>query len=178
MTNIWIVSFATLSQTVHLMLPGRQPLELFLCSGLNPSYESQAVKINTTLYMTLFVSLLLSIIIPLKIKLSQRINKVSDPNFGNANNAQNSLSDFRTSFLIVCFVGLGSLSLASTYSGVPSNINKSPFYIITYASQLLIPNLVSFMMMFLYFVKNKPLRSCIFRETKVSILNVYSFISK
>ena len=160
------------------MLPGRQPLELFLCSGLNPSYESHAVKINKTLYLTLFVSLLLGIIIPLKIKLSQRINKVSDPNFGNTNNAQNSLSDFRTSFLIICFVGLGTISLASTYNRNPSNVNRYPLYIITYASQLLIPNLVSFMMMFLYLVKNKPLRTCIFREIKLYFSNAYFFFSK
>jgi hypothetical protein len=81
--NIWVVSFAFLSQLIYHILPGRQPLEFHLCTGTNPLLESNEIKINFTLYGVFILSAVLNVTIPIKIRRYQIKNKPTYKSFGN-----------------------------------------------------------------------------------------------
>jgi len=47
--NIWVISFAFLTQSVYVYLPGHQPISFYLCTGTNPQSDGMkiSVKLNT-----------------------------------------------------------------------------------------------------------------------------------
>ena len=171
--NIWIVSFAVTSQVVYLILPGRQPLELYLCSGLNPNYGSHKVKVNIVLFLTICFSLLINILILLKIKIDKINNKVSQGKnkVEKKSLKQHLLTDLSSSIAIVIMLALSTSGIASAYKVIPENMNKYPNYLFIYGIQIVVPSLGSFFCMSLYFGKNRQLRLFFLRGIRESLRN-------
>lgn len=55
-TNLWILVFWIVTQTVYIITPGKNPINYYMCIGSYPSeYKNQPVKVNLSmLYVTLF----------------------------------------------------------------------------------------------------------------------------
>ena len=162
------------SQVVYLILPGRQPLELYLCSGLNPNYGSQKVKVNIVMFLIIVISILINVLIPIIIKISNIKKQAADGVFilDKKSPLHHPLTDLSSSFFIIILMALGTSGIAYAYRSTPENLNKYPNYLYTYMAQLLLPNLVSFLGTSLYFVKNENLRVFIFREIRESLQNI------
>ena len=77
-----------------------------------------------------------------------------------------SLTDLTTCFSLVILMGLSTIGTFTAYKIIPQNLNNYPNYLYTYSSQLLVPNLVSFVVMMFYFVRNNHIRISIVREIK------------
>jgi len=196
------MSFACLSQSLFYYLPGRQPLEYYLCIGADPALAPDEIKINFAMFGVYFLTVIVNLVIPIKIRLYKAKYNKSHDNKGTyvylikyssyfsvmhyvlnsflikltftlpfifPEYEQQTLTDLTTSISFVALVSICIGSLASAYQVNPVTLHKSPRYIavfLVYFTQLGTPNLVSCFAMLVYFCRNKPLRSFIFRRLK------------
>ena len=109
--NTWALTFSFLSQFVYMYLPGKQPLEYFLCSGSNPKADTQVVKYHLIVFIVYFISILVNTLIPLRIyvrrrseMIARRQNEIASMS-GFADEDFEILTDLTTSFFIVLLMG-------------------------------------------------------------------------
>jgi hypothetical protein len=52
--NIWVVSFAFLSQSIYVYFPGHQPISFYLCTGTNPQNDGMKIIVKVNKVLILF----------------------------------------------------------------------------------------------------------------------------
>jgi hypothetical protein len=165
--SLWIFGFGLSQNFVLYYLPGRQPTNYFICSGIDPtpflSLPQKAVG------RTEIFSFVIHFLIKSRILYFKRINR--EGYAGGNQNASNglfnldfkSLADFTTNILIIlAFASLALLNMTVS-SMTLTEMNKFPNYIIVYVFQLLGPCLLSFSVCLIYYLRHQALRVAVFK---------------
>lgn len=168
--NVWIFFFTTASQIFHILAPGPDALNFYICVGRNPEInESSVPKKNYFVLLVLLVSFVIYMVIGTKYFYSKFIlNKIDlgvesrSPRF-RLNNE--SFVTFTTNILIMFLLSTCFLVLFKVNKMNISNLNSH--YIWFYALQLYLPSAIELVVV-AYFFQNKILRN----HVKVDFLDV------
>jgi hypothetical protein len=152
----------SLSQFVHLFLPGKLPLEFHMCAGSDPDEGGFLPRRNIPLVFVYGLSLLINIALTIRIRLYQIKYDKRD----NDKSYSFNLTDLTTGLTVIVCVSLSTSSLLIQYSIVPANMNVYPYYILVQFIQLFLPTFVTSLVMLMYFYRNKVIRTTIWRSLK------------
>ena len=160
--NLWSIMFGLVSQSVYLMLPGRQPLEFHLCAGTNPDEGSLRPKINANILVVYVSSLIIHFVIVGKLKLYRSCSK-------ERMSETQTLTDLTTSLAMIILMGVIVASLTVTADLDPVTLNFYPKYILIQLTQVFSPNMVTFGIMVVYYCRNGRMRQTLLRALKESL---------
>lgn len=160
--NMVITGFAFLSQAVHMYLPGKLPLEFYLCTSSDPDEGNPEPRRNIATFLVFFVTLVLNIVVPIKMRLYQLGYKKNE----RVTTFIHNMTDLTTTIAMIISCGFLFASLFVQYTFKPERLNIYPNYIIVHLIQMLIPRLVVFCVMLCYYLRNKTLRATIWRALK------------
>ncbi len=149
--NKWILGCSSLSQLIYILMPGNQPLNFFLCSGIRPNIQSKT-KINYISLIVLVLSFLLHIFLSLKIFLFKRkIAKIEQINVFEQKRQKfvfdidkDTLIGFAVNFMNMAFLALCGVFVSIANNMNPVEINKYPNYLIMYFWHLIFPLCICF----------------------------------
>ena len=174
--NIWVVSFSLLSQAVFVFLPGRQPLNYYLCKGPleehSNIYETKS-KVNWQLVAILSFSLVLHIAANMRIKLFKmkhsrqaRQCQLSTITKYKASAVevieQVVISDCIANVcILIAIVASGAFTI---YVDVTDPEKSEANIFLLYFYHFVAPFLFTGTISLLYYTRNRPLRIGIFRE--------------
>ena len=172
--NVWVTSFSVISQILHSLLPGRQPMNFYICSGIYPdTNDVTLVKMNHVLIWIQALSVLIHIVVRLKIfvfKLktsSTNVDKVSCLTSTFLTNFENqSLSDFTTNIVMIVLLGIETVTVHFVNNLKPEDANVYPNYLYVYQLHIYGPFLFGGFLPMVYYLRHKPLQSVIFRELR------------
>jgi uncharacterized membrane protein len=167
-------SHSLVSQFVFAFLPGREPLNYYLCAGYShladvKMLNSQAVKANWVLTLLICLSLFGPFVVKLRIKLSDRLASKFLPKVENDSCAflqLHSISDFLSdifNMFLLSFCVWVSIKINSIN---PSDIAIYPNNHIINFSNLLLPPCGFLMIQGMYYLRHQPLRTFLIREFK------------
>ena len=159
---------------------GRQPMIFYLCSGKDPSEQSDfPPKLNIPLIGAMAVSVLLQTGIQIKIAHSKR--KTNPGLISNSSNLKlqfynkflnQSLSNFVTNILGVC-IAVGTMSFVFIFNKFSQGeFNIFPNYYFVYALQMYVPIVFSSFLSLSHYYQNKPMRIFIKNELREK-LSIY-----
>jgi len=180
---------ASIAQTVHLILPGRQNINFHVCTGTDPGrFNKSGHKINYSIIITICLSIVGNIIVIVRIKLLRKkfLNNIVQP-MANNTVALPSLQKIiakpnwvriRAILLyIVTFVPI-FLVFGTLTSVSPDNLASYPYYMLTRITHHGNPFFANTLGIWTCFVMSKSLRNSFSREVKeklLSIKEVFSF---
>ncbi len=149
--NKWVICFGTVSQLIFLMMPGNQPLNFFLCSGMNPKIQYQT-KVNYTMVFVQVGSIALHIVLSIKIQLFKRkVAKMEQLNDFTQNKQiflfnieKDTLVGFAVNFVNVALFALSGFFISRFNNLIPVKINIYPNYLIMYIWHLIYPLCICF----------------------------------
>ena len=153
---------------------GRQLMNFFICSGVDPSEQSDfPSKVNTPMVGTMAMSIVLQTVIQVKIWVSKwKTNSIHLSNTSNLKlNFYNtfinhSLSGFATNILGVC-IGVGAIFFVSIINKFsPAELNMYPNYYYVYALQLYVPVGFGGFFCISVYLRNKQMITCIKKEVR------------
>lgn len=180
--NIWVVSFSLLSQAVFVFLPGRQPLNYYLCKG--PTEDSDInqskAKVNWQLVAILSSSLVLHIAANMRIKLfkmkhsrqTKQCQLSVIPKYKQSAVEvieQVVISDCIANVcILIAIVASGAFTI---YVDITDPEKSGENIFLLYFYHFVAPFLFTGTISLLYYTRNPPLRVYIFREIKNQIVN-------
>jgi hypothetical protein len=157
--NIWVVSFAIMTQFVFVYLPGHQPLNFFLCSGKNPTVAGKVttVKKNYVFSLILILSIFLQVSVAVKL-ISHRLKLDSKTTYAYIDNfrKENSFDIFMCSSFLAIAIIYGYL-LFSMQTMEPALINVYPNFLFVYGLHFGFPIIGCATFTLLFYAKNKHL---------------------
>lgn len=176
--NIWVITFSVLSQVVHSLLPGRQPMNFYICSGICPDSSDVAfAKVNYVLIGTHVFSFLAHIVVRLKIFVFKWSSSTSNggcvtskfvTNFENQ-----SLSDFTTNIAMVVLMGFATVTVTIVNNLKPEEANIYPDYLYVYQLHIYGPFVFGGFLPMVYYLRHKPLQTVMFREQRDLLIRVF-----
>jgi hypothetical protein len=177
--NIWVVTFSILSQVVFLLLPGRQPLNYYLCTGPSegsPEILHSNAKVNWQLVAILSSSLVLHIAANMRIKLFKmkhsRQTKQCQLSTITKYKQKSAVAVIEQVVISDCIanvcilIALVSSGAFTIYVDVMSPENSEENIFLLYFYHFIAPFLFTGTIAVLYYTRNRPLRIAIFRELK------------
>ncbi len=140
--NLWIIGFSYIFYFSKFLLNTQKPIVFFTCANINPEpFWSNTVQF--TGHFEVF-SIIISIILKLKLilfKKKQIPNEMSQrnifmKNFTNNVINKNSLTSFKTSFLMLTIFASFTIVTGKINKMLPMEVNEFPSYIYVYIFQL------------------------------------------
>ena len=178
--------FSVIIQLVFLLLPGRQPLNYYLCSGIPNLIDLDSLP--SKIYVPIFVTLTFSFFIYIgfkvmltayKIKAKNSVATIQKTRSGqsqciNLTLKTRQIADIASiffgllifTFIIICFSLVNKISL--------SKVSEYPNYHIVHLANLICPTLGFGSICLLYYARNKPLRLAVTKEL-ANFLNQFNF---
>ena len=150
-----------------MILPGKLPLEFYLCNGTDPDQIYSENRMNYPLLVTYIVSLVINAYVPIKIRHYQVKNKES-PNQDSDHSSTN-LTDLTTNTILVIFLSCTVASMFAQYRIKPVNLNLYPYHLYTYLVQIIFPKVIALGITLTYYLRHSPLRVTILREISQSM---------
>jgi hypothetical protein len=175
--NIWTASFSFISQSAFVYLPGRQPLNYYICTGKISSEDLETpLKINRILGLTGVTSVLVHIVIAAKIYRFKHKVGITEEDLvvescGRRSNfvkslEKQSLTDMTTTLFNFIGVAATVTLLSKMYSINPVEVNLYPNYLYVYLLHLVSPLVSMLTLSILYYARNASMRRTMFREAK------------
>jgi hypothetical protein len=163
--NLWTVSFSLISQYVYYILPGKNPINFYICMGEYPKFlYGFAVKINYSQITIGFLSLLIHIYVEISIQALRKSN------LKDLKSKTPPLYNYVSNGLSVIFVFLFTLALKAVNGLNANEIDSYPnciyFYIVIY----FIPTLFIFIYALSFFYKNPYMRKKLVAEFESIII--------
>jgi len=155
-----------------MILPGKLPLEFYLCNGTNPDQIYPENRMNYPLLITFIVSLVINGFVPVKIRRYQMKNKGTSLSKDTDHSSTN-LTDLTTNTILLVVISCAVASLFSQYRIKPANLNFYPNYYYTLLVQIFVPKLLAVGAMLTYYLRNSPLRVTMLRESTLAIRSVF-----
>lgn len=168
--NLWIIGFSYIFYFSKFLLNTQKPIVFFTCANINPEpFWSNTVQF--TGHFEVF-SIIISIILKLKLilfKKKQIPNEMSQrnifmKNFTNNVINKNSLTSFKTSFLMLTIFASFIIVTGKINKMLPMEVNEFPSYIYVYIFQLISPPLIGFSILGLFYARNGSLRQSLLHE--------------
>ena len=163
MIKCFVVVISYILTVVIYVLPMRKPFGFYLCANVDPTPDlNDHERLHGVIEL---FSILLHITVNLRISIFKlKINQTiffSRENFYKVIEKQ-SIGSITTSILSLCIL----LTLAAIRSKINSlsmtEINEYPNYYLLYCCQLILPNMLSFAIICLYYINHVPLRERLF----------------
>lgn len=161
--NMWVISFCALSQFVFVFMPGRQPINFYICSGLEPeSDKSIPKKFNLILNVIPFLSLAIHVGTHLRIYLYKKTfqNEIE----GTKEEDQNYATFSIKMFLVVIFI-INAILNQHLNDFDPEAMNFYPGNVFVYFMHLFWPLILASAVL-LYFITNIQMRVTVARKIK------------
>lgn len=165
-TDLWVVVVSVLFQTVFILLPGRQPINYYICSG-RPPEMNLAPKFNPTVSFLPLLSILVQIAVQSRIYFYKREvqmgPKSAFPLKDLKNMGQDSITLFSSRLLNVSAISLTSFAIAKVNSLQPEVLRVYPSSMYIYLLYFVAPSIVG-LCAFIYVILNQSMRRSIFTE--------------
>ena len=165
--NIWVVAFCFISQFAVAYLPGRQPLNYYLCVGVDPRSDGGSISDVKKNYVVT-TTLLLSVAIQVSVAIRFIVHRVKlDSGFAfyhKENFNKEILSDFAigVAFFALSFV-YGYLMLTIN-SLDPVLINIYPNYLMIHSLHFVFPLVTCSTFSAIFYARNKQMRTVLLEE--------------
>jgi hypothetical protein len=144
-------------------MPGRQPLNYFICTGLDPSLDPNRdlVKVNHVYNFVTLMSIVIQTIVAVKIS----VHKIKvERETGVKGNSL--VSDVLTCLGFLLVSGNSAFFLYKVNSLGEEKIKVYPYYLYLYGLHLLTPVIVGVTFCTLLYSRNSSMRTAIFKEIK------------
>jgi len=164
--NIWIVFFGLLSQFVFVYLPGRQPLNFYICTGLDPHIAEAdlAVKKNFVFNVILLLSIFLQAKVAHKF-ITHRMKMDSLSSYAYIDNfRKENFYDFLICLTFLAITVIYGYLLVSINYLEPALLNDYPNYLLMYALNFGFPLFSCSAFSVLFYAKNHHMRSTLWEE--------------
>lgn len=172
--TMWIAGLAQIFNFVKFMVPHRQPLNFYICSGTLPCAKDWSLPSNFGAHFEV-LTILIIICVKLKIHFFKKkatiegkmtTRSIFMKNFTLETINKNSLTTFS--------LNLTGLLLFSSFVFLGLKLNKLPFvemnvfpnYFLYYVLQLILPNLVGLIVSCLFYLTNRSMREGVLAECK------------
>ena len=171
---IWTTLFGFGSQFVFIFLPGKHPVNYYVCVGKNPEDgQPHPIKFNISLYIVSTISLFIHLFCSLKIIIYK--NKFKDRDLDEIRVQKNSLlKAIENQSLLDCTSISFNMALLAIFGMVvlklgqvePKDLNEFPNYFLVYWIQLVNAPLMSISLFAMCYLRNENLRKSVFKEVK------------
>jgi len=164
--NIWIVSFGFLSQFTYMYLPGHQPVNYYLCIGVNPEIDGKIFVMKKNYIANVVV--LLTVVIQVSVAVRFIIHRVQIDAASQYGHKENFLKEIMSDF----FIAFGIFNMAFLYAYLlykintlePSLFNIYPNYLLLYALHYAFPIGTACSFSIFFYVRNKQMRTNLLEE--------------
>ena len=173
--NLWVFGFSFISQAAFVYLPGRQPLNYYICIGKITDLEMAApLKINRIMGLSGVLTFFAHLVIGIKIhKFKQKVApfiknaEFRERKYDFLRNIENqSLTDLTTMACNIMASSTIVILLGKMYSIKATEVNIYPNYIYVYMLHLVSPLLCCISLCVLYYARNAAMRKTMLREVK------------
>jgi hypothetical protein len=172
---LWVTLVCIFIQSVLDYLPGKHPLNYFVCTGKNPAlHQNQETKIirNHSMVAGCILVTIIYIFVHFKILLFQK--KEAQPLTNIRRSDTKPMTDYLILISFILFSILNLILLFKIQSLDMTKMDVYPNYIYLYCLHLwFLPNL-SIMLALLYFARNHQMRETFCRELQSIIFNITS----
>ena len=175
--NVWISAFSCISQIVYHLMPGREGIDIYICSGRFPlHYLSTPVKINYPAFLTVVLSLLIHLSFAI---LTHTFKHCVKDKFSKYENYKTQWANVTTKENMYHYSSqLGGIMLVSGIIIYPSRIlfrlhpavlDSYPFYLWYYIQTNMAPQCAVNIYLFLFLSRNARIQKKVWQELK----NIY-----
>jgi len=174
-----LVTFASICiQLVLDFLPGKHPVNYFVCTGKNPALDTNMEKNiirNHSMFGGCFMVIIIYVFVQIRILLFKRTANEGNKIFGNACSPDlKPMTDYLVIVSYIIFLILHMILLLKIQSLDMTKMDVYPNYIFLYYLHLwLIPNF-SLMLTSVYFARNRHLREMLLKEIRGFLTQVFS----
>ena len=164
--NIWIVSFGFLSQFTYMYLPGHQPVNYYLCIGVDPKIDGNNFIMKKN-HIANFV-VLLTVIIQVSVAVRFIIHRVQIDAASKYGHKESFLKEIWSDF----FIAFGIFDIAFLYTFLLFKINNlEPFlfniypnYLLLYSLHYAFPLSTACSFSVFFYARNKQMRANLLEE--------------
>jgi hypothetical protein len=173
--SIWVFAFSSISQAAFVYLPGRQPLNYYICVGKITDLEMMApLKINSIMGLSGVLTFFAHVVIGIKIhKFKRKVAPIlkntsfKERRYDFLRSIENqSLTDLTTTACNIIASFTTFILLGKQYIIKPTDVNVYPNYIYIYLLHLVTPLLSIITLCVLYYARNAAMRKTMLREAK------------
>lgn len=161
--SLWIISFSILSQFVHLLIPGKQPFNVYICSGEVPISEANLPqKFNYVLNGFEILCILFHLVVQAKILIYKSKTLTTGSSFLK-HTGDDSMIDFWTIFVDILQIAICLPLLHKVNSVTIHEANNYPGYLYIYFLHMFAPTFSALLTTGVYYLRHKPLRKWVYR---------------
>lgn len=181
--NIWVVIFSFTGQFVVAYLPGKQPVNYYICTGKNPEEDlEQNNKKNLPIVILSVLTVLLHIYSSFRIyrykkeyRKKNLCKTCTQANVSQKPFEKQSLSDFTSITVTLAVLSIFVFVLIRVAQADPQDLNKFPNYLFVYWINLGNEPIMSIILLTLSYLRNEKMRKVMSRELKEMLgLQIYS----
>jgi len=181
--NVWIAAFSYLSQFLLALQPGRQPLNFFICSGLDPSNDKNSFrKVNVVLLAVPPVSILIHLVVRFKIfTFKWKPKPKPNPMFRGLQETKlkkEFLADFALNMMLVFMFSSAIVNFVIVNDLNPSEVSVYPNYLFIYYLHIFGPFLQTGIGLTMYYMTNEAMRTWLVRELKLKLAANFTYFRK
>jgi len=164
--NIWIICFGFLSQFTYVYLPGHQPVNYYLCIGVDPQIDGKDffIKRNYIAAVILLLSIIIQILVAVRFIIHRRHIDATSNYAHKENFMKEILSDFFISFGFFSMALVYGYLMLKTNSLKPALFNVYPNYLFLYGLHFALPLGTAFFFTGLFYVRNQQMRLVLFES--------------
>jgi hypothetical protein len=157
----WIVGFSFVYNTTFFILPGKKPLNYYICSDIDPSSDSN-LTIKMNVYVEIF-SLLLHMAINLKIKMYKKNHVLTEQHHNNHSLTldEKTITSLTINLTIILITIVHFGFSVKTRSLTLAQINSNPYKLLVIGFHLLGNVILSNSISAVYYLRNEKLRKTI-----------------
>ena len=160
-TGIWITVAGSVSQTAWHMLALRQPINYYICSGLDPTKD---FKVKFEIYGVVeIVSIILHIVVHVRVHLYKEkkttpMSIYNEPFQKMIKFDGETLPVFITNVINILVLGVSTIIMVKISTVPPEYFNVFPIDVYVMCSIFFLPALAGILCIVMYFCNHKPLR--------------------
>jgi hypothetical protein len=169
--NIWVVSFGLISQFVFVILPGRQPISFYLCSGQDPRAfgDDSSIKKNHFFNLILLFTIVIQVAVAVRF-VFHRIKIEWNATYAHTDN-------FRKEIIVDIILSVGVCVMFLIYVFIvvkinsidPSKIGDFPNYLLVFSLHFGYPWALAASVAIFFLAKNGVMRSALIEKLKEMI---------
>lgn len=172
--NIWVVIFSYTSSFVFIYLPGKQPINYYICTGKNPHDDlKQNTKFNIPFIILAGLALPIHIYSGFKIyRYKKKYNKKNLSGISIQNNIVHKtfegqpVTDFTSIAVTLAVLVMFLYIFVRVARTDPQDLSIFPNYLFVYWINLANGPIVSLILIILTYIRNEKMRKIMYRELK------------
>jgi hypothetical protein len=171
--NIWVVSCGIISQSIFVILPGRQPISFYLFGGQDPIVFGSNFDVKNNYFFK--VILLFSVVIQTAVALRfifHRVKMECNANYSHTDSFQKEIiADIIMPVSMFVMFFIYSFLISEMNSIDPSEISNFPNYLLIFGLHFAFPLALSTLVTVIFYAKNATLRETLHEKVK-ELMNI------